>query len=350
MRADAVVRDAIRRDGPRSRARESGSSPRSGTSAPAIRLKVVLLPEPFGPIRPRISPSPSSNETSVDGGEAAEHLGEPVGPGQHACRSTVGLQARITGSSSCGSSASGSTGSAVLHACRPDDLGLAVDVLHHHRRGALVLARHRRARREELHAVALDRAAVRDVGVERGLAQRLGIDAAVLLDRARQHVGEEDPGLVEAHRDVRRHLDRPWSPPCSASTISCVSSPRPGCERLRIEQLRRRPDRRCRCSSASLPKVSRSLSILAVAGAVADQRRPLEPLLRAWRQEQRDVRVVAGVQDHVGARAPQLGHQAGEIGRGRRVAFLEHDLHAVLLAVSPRCRRRRRCRRGRPRG
>ena len=39
--------------------------PPEGASAPAIRLKVVLLPEPFGPIRPRISPCASSNETSL---------------------------------------------------------------------------------------------------------------------------------------------------------------------------------------------------------------------------------------------------------------------------------------------
>ena len=72
------------------------------------------------------------------------------------------------------------------------------------------------ARREELHAVALDGAAVGNVGLERRLAQRLGIEAAVLLDRARQHVGQEDPGLVEAHRDVRRHLAARRSRPCSA--------------------------------------------------------------------------------------------------------------------------------------
>ena len=30
-----------------------------------MQLKVVLLPEPFGPIRPRISPSFTSKETSL---------------------------------------------------------------------------------------------------------------------------------------------------------------------------------------------------------------------------------------------------------------------------------------------
>src|SRR5258708_2465606 len=53
----------------RSAARPAISSPRKRTepesarTAPAIRLNVVLLPEPFGPIRPRISPSASWKDT-----------------------------------------------------------------------------------------------------------------------------------------------------------------------------------------------------------------------------------------------------------------------------------------------
>src|SRR5207237_8453702 len=39
------------------------TEPALGLRAPAIRLKVVLLPEQFGPIRPRISPSAASKET-----------------------------------------------------------------------------------------------------------------------------------------------------------------------------------------------------------------------------------------------------------------------------------------------
>jgi hypothetical protein len=46
---------------------------------------------------------------------------------------------------------------------------------------------------------------------------------------------------------------------------------------------------------------------LAVARAVADDRLELEALLLRLAQEQRDVRVVAGVQQHVGARALELG-------------------------------------------
>ena len=37
--------------------------PAVGGYMPATQLKIVLLPEPFGPISPRISPSLTSNET-----------------------------------------------------------------------------------------------------------------------------------------------------------------------------------------------------------------------------------------------------------------------------------------------
>ena len=37
--------------------------PAVGGKAPESMLKIVLLPEPFGPIRPRISPCSTSNET-----------------------------------------------------------------------------------------------------------------------------------------------------------------------------------------------------------------------------------------------------------------------------------------------
>src|SRR3954464_2144763 len=37
--------------------------PAVGTSVPDSMLKIVLLPEPFGPIRPRISPCSTLNDT-----------------------------------------------------------------------------------------------------------------------------------------------------------------------------------------------------------------------------------------------------------------------------------------------
>ena len=44
---------------------------RVGFSAPEIRLSIVVLPEPFGPIRPSTSFSCTSNDV-VDRDEAAE--------------------------------------------------------------------------------------------------------------------------------------------------------------------------------------------------------------------------------------------------------------------------------------
>ena len=37
--------------------------PAVGTYMPAMQLKIVLLPEPLGPMSPRISPSSTSNDT-----------------------------------------------------------------------------------------------------------------------------------------------------------------------------------------------------------------------------------------------------------------------------------------------
>src|SRR6476660_9705450 len=39
------------------------TEPAVGTYMPAMQLKIVLLPDPFGPISPTISPSLTSNET-----------------------------------------------------------------------------------------------------------------------------------------------------------------------------------------------------------------------------------------------------------------------------------------------
>src|SRR6266446_3819704 len=257
------------------------TEPASGLSAPAMRLKTVLLPEPLGPIRPRISPSATSNETLLTAVKPP-NLFVSCSTFSKSGREGVALgerQHRV----------------ARLDGARPRDMGAAGDVLRHHRERALVLAGELRAGRIELHAVALQRAARRDVGVERGLAQRLGVEAAVFPDRARQHA------------DARL-------------------------ERLRVEQLRgRRID-----GMEIVDVVAEALAQLvdlAVPGAVADHRLELQALLLRLAQEQRDVGVVAGMQQHVGTRALELGDQAGQVGRGRRVAFLEHDVHAVLPAL-----------------
>ena len=56
-------------------------SPEVGVSAPEIRFIIVVLPEPFGPIRPRTSFSASDERHAVDGDEAAEALAD-AGRGQ----------------------------------------------------------------------------------------------------------------------------------------------------------------------------------------------------------------------------------------------------------------------------
>src|SRR5260221_6512585 len=155
------------------------TEPASGLSAPAMRLKVVLLPEPFGPIRPSSSPSATSNETPPTAVKPPNRLVSFETSSSTSGREGVALregQHRLGGD-----------------LLRPDDAALAVDELDHHREGALVLPGERMPGRIELDAVALHRAAHRDVGLERGLAQRLGVEAAVLLDRARHDAVQQDP-------------------------------------------------------------------------------------------------------------------------------------------------------------
>ena len=52
------------------------TSPRVGLSWPRMQLKRVDLPEPLGPISPRISPSRTSNDTPRTASHAAERLGD----------------------------------------------------------------------------------------------------------------------------------------------------------------------------------------------------------------------------------------------------------------------------------
>src|SRR5690606_32360642 len=167
----------------------SRTDPSVGANSPAMTLNVVLLPEPLGPIRPRISPSASSKERFLTAVNPPKRLVSPC---------TESTQARPASLRVGMALGQGQDRVGRLERVGPDHLRLVPGVLHHDRRRALVLARHLMARAEELHAVTLDRPADRNVAGERRLAQRVRRDAAVLLDGARKHVGEEDPGLVEA--------------------------------------------------------------------------------------------------------------------------------------------------------
>ena len=68
------------REPARSRGRPGGSGRRRGRRAPAIRLKSVVLPEPFGPMMPTSSPSVEGEADVVDGPDAAEALADVLRP------------------------------------------------------------------------------------------------------------------------------------------------------------------------------------------------------------------------------------------------------------------------------
>src|SRR5882724_1771359 len=70
---------------------------------------------------------------------------------------------------------------AVLQALGPYDVRLVVDVLHDDGERAIVLAGHG-AVAQEVDAEAEHGAAFRQIHLQRGLAQRVGVDAAVFLD------------------------------------------------------------------------------------------------------------------------------------------------------------------------
>src|SRR5690606_4505141 len=123
------------------------TDPSVGANSPAITLKVVLLPEPFGPISPRISPRASSKERfltavnppkrfvrprtdSTQSGPPSLRVAMALGQGQYRIRR--------------------------LERIRPDDFRVVAAELHHHRGRAFVLAGHLVAGAEELDAVSLD--------------------------------------------------------------------------------------------------------------------------------------------------------------------------------------------------
>src|SRR5580700_1880266 len=94
--------------------------PAVGANVPESMLKIVLLPEPLGPIRPRISPSATPNETLLTAVNPPKRLQRPA---------TSSTEARLR-------RGVGGTGRqfqhrfALLLRLRPDDIALVVDVLH----------------------------------------------------------------------------------------------------------------------------------------------------------------------------------------------------------------------------
>src|SRR5262249_62093942 len=93
---------------------------------------------------------------------------------------------------------------ALLLALGPHQVWFVVDVLENDREGAVVLAGHGLSFPLELDAEAEHGAAFRQIDLEGRLAERLGVDAAVLLDSAWQHLGHEHVGIAGRHADVCR--------------------------------------------------------------------------------------------------------------------------------------------------
>src|SRR5262249_54574629 len=117
--------------------------PAVGCRLPAIRLKAVLLPQPFGPIRPRISPSRTSKDTSLTARNPPKRLQSPstASIGDYMSYLVqLHSSARVDGRLR-------QRQRRILRAdhTRIDDRDVLAGILHDDRRRALVLARHLRA-------------------------------------------------------------------------------------------------------------------------------------------------------------------------------------------------------------
>ena len=67
--------------------------PSEGRSSPQSALMMVVLPEPFGPRKPKSSPLPTLEADVVDRGERAEADGEVIGcdDGGHSRRTVADM-------------------------------------------------------------------------------------------------------------------------------------------------------------------------------------------------------------------------------------------------------------------
>src|SRR3954468_12895999 len=184
---------------PESSAPSNRIDPAVGTSVPDSMLKIMLLPEPFGPIRPRISPCSTRNDTLFTAMKPPKRFTNPSTvstPEPPLTRLLALLVAER------GSLRQRQHGLALRLALRPHHVRLVGDILDDHRKRALVLSGHLRALAVEFDAEAEHGAAFGNVDFQRRLAQRFRIDAAILLDRTRQHFGQEHVGVGRGHADM----------------------------------------------------------------------------------------------------------------------------------------------------
>src|SRR5882757_8656986 len=140
--------------------------PADGGKVPDSMLKIVLLPEPFGPIRPRISPCSTLNDTLLTAVKPPKHFTNPSTVSTP--EPPLGLLPRLLVAER-RSLRQRQHGLALRLALRPHHIRLVVDILDDDRERALVLASHPLAFGEELDAEAEHGAALGDIDVERGL-------------------------------------------------------------------------------------------------------------------------------------------------------------------------------------
>src|SRR5579872_2022109 len=126
--------------------------PALGTSVPESMLKIVLFPEPFGPISPRISPRASLNDTLLTAVKPPKRFTNPLTVSTSATPTlscdrdfTLPWRGRVQPESSPkygplesliaerGSLRQRQHGLALHLALRPHHIGLPVDILQHHR-------------------------------------------------------------------------------------------------------------------------------------------------------------------------------------------------------------------------
>src|SRR2546423_763217 len=137
--------------------------PALGRNVPDSMLKIVLLPEPFGPIRPRISPLSTLKDTSLTAVNPPKRLINPLTTST-AARSSSKRVLLLRVGRACWEL---QNSFALRLALRPDHVRLVVDVLRDHRGVAQVLSGHGRIIACELHAEAQHRAALRQIDLER---------------------------------------------------------------------------------------------------------------------------------------------------------------------------------------